>query len=164
MPIPPSKHLTNISLFHFGTRSSRSILTLASIANFTYANLKHCATMDRFIMTTHTTLSAARRAGWMDRPLVARVLRRQTPTPTTALLIANLELEFIVSDRKTSSLKIPNRKKNAISLSTRWHRHSCLCVLARPRTRPTEAVTSLPSSFQNLIETPRLEFPQPQQN
>jgi hypothetical protein len=115
--------------------------------------------MDRFIMTTHTTLSAARRAGWMDRPVVARVLRRQTPTQTTALLIANLELELIVSDRKFGLLRIPNRKKNAISLSTNWHNHSFLCVLARPGTRPTEAVTSLPSSFQNLIETPRLEFP-----
>ena len=115
--------------------------------------------MDRFIMTTHTTLSAARRAGWMDRPGVARVFRRQTPTQTTALLIANLELELIVSDRKFGLLRIPNRKKIAISLSTKWHRHSCLCVLARPGTRPTEAVTSLPSSFQNLIETPRLEFP-----
>ena len=110
-------------------------------------------------MTTHTTLSAARRAGWMDRPGVARVLRRQTPTQTTALLIANLELELIVSDRKFGLLKIPNRKKDAISLSTNWHNHSCLCVPARPRIRPTEAATSLPSSFQNLIETPRLEFP-----
>jgi len=117
-------------------------------------------------MTTHTTLSAARRAGWMDRPGVARVLRRQTPKQTTALLIANLELELIVSDRKFGLLRIPNRKKIAISLSTKWHRHSCLprgtkglCVLARPRTRSTEAVTSLPSSFQNLIDTPRLEFP-----
>jgi hypothetical protein len=92
-------------------------------------------------------------------PSIARVLRRQTLTQTPATLIANLELELIVSYRKTSPLKIPNRKKIAISLSTKWHRHSCLCVLARPGIRPTEAVTSLPSSFQNLIETPRLEFP-----
>ena len=115
--------------------------------------------MDRFIMTTHTTLSAARRPGWMDGPGVARVLRRQTLTQATTLLIANLELKLIVSNRKTSSLKIPNRKKIAISLSTKWRNHSCLCVPAKLRIRPTEAVTSLPSSFQNLIETPRLEFP-----
>jgi hypothetical protein len=114
--------------------------------------------MGRFTMTTHSTLSAATRAGWIDRPGVSRVFRHAPPR-TVTFLIENLELELIASDRKTSPLGISNRKKIAISLSTKWHRHSCLCVLARPGTRPTEVVTSLPPSFQNLIETPRLKFP-----
>ena len=131
--------------------------------------------MGRFIMTPHTTLSAARQAGRKDRPRVAGVFPRHEPTQTTAFLIANLELEFIASNRKTSPLEISNRKKTrvlhaprctAILLSTRWHRHSCLprgtkglCAVARLGIPPTEAVTSLPSSFQDLIETPRLKFP-----
>jgi hypothetical protein len=110
-------------------------------------------------MTTHTTLSAATQAGRKDRPPITGVLRTPTPSQTTAFLIANPELELIVSNRKTSPLKIPNRKKITISLSPQWHRHSCLCAVARPRIRPTEAVTSLPSSPQALIETPRLTFP-----
>ena len=28
-----------------------------------------------------------------------------------------------------------------------WHRHSCLCAVAKPSTQPTEATTSLPSEF-----------------
>jgi hypothetical protein len=110
-------------------------------------------------MTTHTTLSASTQAGRKDRPSITAVLRTPTPPQTTAFLIANLELKLIVSNRKTSALKIPNRKKIAISLSPKWHRHSCLCAVARLGIPPTEAVTSLPSSFQNLIETPRLKFP-----
>ena len=124
--------------------------------------------MGRFIMTTNTTLSAARPAGRKDRPRVAAVFPRHAPTQTTAFLTANLELEFIASNRKTSPLEISNRKKTlvlraprriAISLSPKWHRHSCLCAVARLGIPPTEAVTSLPSSFQILIETPRLKFP-----
>jgi len=117
-------------------------------------------------MTTHTTLSAATQAGRKDRPPTTAVLRTPTPPQTTAFLIANRELKLIVSNRKTSPLQIPNRKKIAISPSPKRHRHSCLprstkglCAVARPRIPPTVAVTSLPSSFQNLIETPRLEFP-----
>ena len=132
-------------MFHFGTRLDRSILALASISKLTYTTLKHCATMGRFIMTPHTTLSAARQAGRKNRPRVAAVFPRHAPTQTTAFLIANLELEFIASNRKTSPLKIPNRKKIAISLSPKWHRHSCLCAVARLRIQPIEAVTSLPS-------------------
>ena len=132
---------------------------LASISKFTYATLKHCATICRFIMTTHTTLSAARRTGRKDLPRAAGVFRRQTPPHATTFLIANLELELVVSDRKTGPLKISNRKKIAILLSTKWHRHSCLCAVIRLGIRPAEAVTSRPSNFQNLIDTPRLEFP-----
>ena len=94
------------------------------------------------------------------------VLRTHVPPKTTAFLIANLELELVVSRRKISLLKIPNRKKIAISLSTEWHRRSCLprgtkglCAVIGLGTRPAESITSLPSNFQNLIETPRLEFP-----
>jgi hypothetical protein len=28
-----------------------------------------------------------------------------------------------------------------------WHRHSCLCAVAKPRTQPIEAAASLPSNF-----------------
>ncbi len=73
------------------------------------------------------------------------VFLRHAPTQTTVFLIANLELEFIASNRKTSPLRILNRKKIAISLSPKWHRHSCLCAVARLRFRTTEAVTSFPS-------------------
>jgi hypothetical protein len=132
---------------------------LASISKLTYATPKHCATLCRFIKTTHTTLSAARRTGRKDLPRTAGVFRRQTPRQATTFLIANLELELVVSHRKISLLKIPNRKKIAISLSTKWHRHSCLCAAIRLGIRPAEAVTSRPSNFQNLIDTPRLEFP-----
>jgi hypothetical protein len=132
---------------------------LVSISRFTYATLKHCANIGRFNMATHTTLSAARRTGRKDLPRAAEVFRRQTPPHATAFLIANLELELVVSDRKTGPLKISNRKKIAISLSTKWHSHSCLCAVIRLGIRPAEAVTSRPSNFQNLIDTPRLEFP-----
>jgi hypothetical protein len=132
---------------------------LASISKLTYATPKHCATLCRFIKTTHTTLSAARRTGRKDLPRTAGVFRRQTPRQATTFLIANLELELVVSHRKISLLKIPNRKKIAISLSTKWHRHSCLCAVIRLGIRPAEGVTSRPSNFQNLIDTPRLESP-----
>jgi len=139
---------------------------LASISKFTYATPKHCATICRFIMTTHTTLSAATQAGRKDRSRLTGVLRTHVPPKTTAFLIANLELELVVSHRKISLLRIPNRKKIAISLSTEWHRRSCLprgtkglCAVIGLGTRPAESITSLPSNFQNLIETPRLEFP-----
>jgi hypothetical protein len=64
-------------------------------------------------------------------------------------LIANLELEFESSRRKQSPLKISNRKYFAIFHS----RRSCT-------TFPLLFLSSLqpqPSSFQNLIENPRLE-------
>ncbi len=114
-------------------------------------------------MTTHTTLSAARQAGRKDRPRITGVLRTHTPPQITAFLIANLELELIVSDRKTSPLKIPNRKFLAIFHFT---------VEAYATQFPWSMVSSssiqrLVSSLQNpwppsggrLIETPRLEFP-----
>ena len=124
-------------------------------------------------MTTHTTLSAATQAGQKDRPSAAGMLQTHTPPPIATFLIANLELKLIVSHRKTSSLKIPNRKKIRVLRPSEWHRHSCLprgtkglprgtkglCVFARPRIRPAKAVTSLQSTFRILIETPRLEFP-----
>ena len=132
--------------------------------------------MGRFIMTTHTTLSAARQTGRKDRPRVAGVFPRHAPTQTTAFLIANLELEFIASNRKTSPLKISNRKKIAgfacakvyrdfaftevaqALLFTQRH-EACALLLGsafhhteacRPRYRPASRI---------LIETPRLKFP-----
>jgi hypothetical protein len=156
MPIPASEQLTNISLFHFGT--PLDVQMLASISKFTYATPKHCATIGRFNMATHTTLSATRRTGRKDLPRASGAFRRQTPRQATTFLIANLELELVVSDRKTGPLKISNRKRIAISLSTKWHRHSCLCAVIRLGIRPAEAVTSLPSNFQNLVATPRLEL------
>jgi len=124
-------------------------------------------------MTTRTTLSADTQAGQKDLPGVAGKLQTHTPPQIAAFLIANLELKLIVSHRTISSLEIPNRKKTLVSRPPEWLRHSCLprgtkglprgtkglCVFARPQTRPTKPVTSLQSSFQNLIETPRLEFP-----
>ena len=143
------------SLYRFGTPSD--VRHSVSISKSTYTTLNHRATIGRFIMTTHTTLSAATQAGRKDRSPITGVLRTPTPPQTTAFLIANPELKLTVSNRKTSPLKIPNRKK--IALSPQWHRHSCLCAVASPRIPPTEAVTSLPPSPQNLIETPRLKFP-----
>jgi hypothetical protein len=112
-------------------------------------------------MTTHTTLSAVTQAGRKDRPPITGVLRAPTPPQSAAFLIANLELELIASNRKTSPLEIPNRKKTRvlgapqripISLTPQWHRHSCLprgtknlCAVAWFGIPSTEAVTSLPS-------------------
>jgi hypothetical protein len=128
---------------------------LASISRFTYATLKHCANIGRFNMATHTTLSAARRTGRRDLPRAAGVFRRQTPPHATAFLIANLELELVVSDRKTGPLKISNRKFLAIR-HVGFQAHATQLPLS---TLSSSSIQCLKSPFQNLIETPRLELP-----
>ena len=128
---------------------------LASISRFTYATLKHCANIGRFNMATHTTLSAARRTGRKDLPRAAGVFRRQTPPHATAFLIANLELELVVSDRKTGPLKISNRNFLAIR-HVGFQAHATQLPLS---TLSSSSIQCLKSPFQNLIETPRLELP-----
>ena len=128
---------------------------LVSISRFTYATLKHCANIGRFNMATHTTLSAARRTGRKDLPRAAGVFRRQTPPHATAFLIANLELELVVSDRKTGPLKISNRKFLAIR-HVGFQAHATQLPLS---TLSSSSIQCLKSPFQNLIETPRLELP-----
>jgi hypothetical protein len=106
-------------------------------------------------MATHTTLSAARRTGRKDLPRAAGVFRRQTPPHATAFLIANLELELVVSDRKTGPLKISNRKFLAIR-HVGFQAHPTQLPLS---TLSSSSIQCLKSPFQNLIETPRLELP-----
>jgi len=106
-------------------------------------------------MATHTTLSAARRTGRRDLPRAAGVFRRQTPPHATAFLIANLELELVVSDRKTGPLKISNRKFLAIR-HVGFQAHATQLPLS---TLSSSSIQCLKSPFQNLIETPRLELP-----
>jgi len=67
------------------------------------------------------------------------------------LLIANLELEFHASARKQTADAKSNRKYFAIS---------CAAFQPSPVQFPvsSSSIQPPPSSFQNLIETPRLEF------
>jgi hypothetical protein len=75
--------------------------------------------------------------------------------PPTHFLIANLELDLHVSPIRISELKFPNRKYFAI-----------FRVALQTSAVPAPASAASPSStqrlsprLQNLIETPRLEFP-----
>jgi len=70
-------------------------------------------------------------------------------------LIANLELELVVSDRKTGPLKISNRKFLAIR-HVGFQAHATQLPLS---TLSSSSIQCLKSPFQNLIETPRLELP-----
>jgi len=106
-------------------------------------------------MTTNTTLSAATQAGRKDLPRTAGVFRRQTPRQATTFLIANLELELVVSDRKTGPLRISNRKFLAI-LHVGFQAHATQLPVS---TVSSSSIQCLKSLFRNLIETPRLEFP-----
>ena len=103
-------------------------------------NIYNPATIDRFHMTTHTTLSAAApapqaqprlepRFQWHRHSCLPRGTRGlcavawpggpRLATPSASLpvhvLIANLELEFYLSVRKPNTLEIPNRKFLTIS-------------------------------------------------
>jgi hypothetical protein len=81
-------------------------------------------------------------------------------------LIANLELKLRLTHRKISLLRISNRKKTRVLRAPRritilesatrsssrhrtlWHRHSCLCTVAKPRTRRmANAAASLSSGI-----------------
>ena len=84
--------------------------------------------------------------------LFSEFLARQVLNPALSVLIANLELEFHVSPLRITDLKFSNRKFFTISR-----------VAFQPHA--TQLPTSYgflfqhpASSFQNLIETPRLEF------
>jgi hypothetical protein len=81
-------------------------------------------------MTTQTSLSAATRA---QRDESVRNSSFQPPAPSFQKLIANLELEFRLTYRKISSLRISNRKFFAI-----FHLTAQLCR------RPSSS--SLPAS------------------
>ena len=94
-------------------------------------------------MMTQTSLSAATLApAGGTPPARPRAPMRGRPK-TVKFLIANLELEIRPTHRKVSPLKIPNRKFLAIF---------------RPRKSGTTFPLPFLSSFQNLIETPRLEI------
>ena len=88
------------------------------------------ATISRFYMTTQTSLSAATRA---QRDESVRNPSFQTPAPSFQKLTANLELEFRLTHRKISLLKISNRKFFAV-----FHLTAQLCR------RPSSS--SLPAS------------------
>ena len=117
------------------------------------------------------------------RPNGRRIRPHRYPL-LTEILIANLELEFELSYRKLSPLRISNRKKTRVLRApwriaildsatrsssrhrTQWHRHSCLCAVAKPGRNgwqtlphryPRKFGPSIVMPF--LIETPRLEFP-----
>ena len=73
------------------------------------------------------------------------------PSRSLPLLIANLELEFRATIRKQMAEPKSNRKYFAIS---------CVAFQPSPVQSPVSSSSIQPpaSSFQNLIETPRLEF------
>jgi hypothetical protein len=120
-------------------------------------------------MTIKTTRRAVKLRSTGERGFCVRSL-------TTDFLIANLELEFRLTYRELSPLEISNRKKTRVLRaprriaildpatgqasrhSTQWHRHSCLCAHAKPRTPwMANAATSLsakipivnPNTFSN---------------
>ena len=89
---------------------------------------------------------------WAARSELADERDSRAPSLPTEFLIANLELEFRLTYRKLSPLRISNRKYFAIFYPaatrpacpnrTQWHRQSCLprgtkglCAVARSRTR-----------------------------
>jgi hypothetical protein len=120
-------------------------------------------------MTTQRSLSAAIQAQRERSALNCSVQSQASG------LIANPRLEFDVSHRKNTPVKISNRKKIAISYFTKrhkhsrlpratkglcasanpkWHRHSRvprgtkgLCAFAKPRIRQIEAIASLTPEF-----------------
>ena len=82
-------------------------------------------------------------------------VHQQSCIPPTCFLIANPELEFHVSPIRISELKFPNRKFFAIfrvALQTS-------AVPAHAAAAAHSSIQRLSPSLQNLIETPRLEFP-----
>jgi hypothetical protein len=102
----------------------------------------------------------ARTIQWAAKPESADERDSRVPPLPTEFLIANLELESRLTYRKPSPLKISNRKYFAIfypaatrpaaSNRTQWHRHSCLCAVAKPRTQRTaNAAPSLSVRSQN---------------
>ena len=110
-------------------------------------------------MTTQRSLSAAIQA---QRERSAPNWSLQSQASGLEILIANPRLEFDVSRRKNTPVKISNRKKIAISHFTKRHRHSRLprgakglCAFAKLRIRHIDAIASrAPESPQS----PRLEF------
>jgi len=101
-------------------------------------------------MTRQTTLSAATLAPAGGTPRARPRATMPARPKTIKFLIANLELEFRPTHRKISLLRISNRKY--------------LAIFQPRRTGTTFPPRFLPgfqrptSSFQNLIETPRLEI------
>ena len=98
---------------------------------------------------------------------------RQVLSPALSVLIANLELEFHVSPLRITDLKFSNRKfftifcpgTRRVSHESRRappNRHEPLLPRVTRRGPRAAGISSsiqpLVSSFQNLIETPRLEF------
>jgi len=82
---------------------------------------------------------------------------QQTCLPPSRFLIANLELDLHVSPIRISQLKFPNRKYFAIfrvALQTNAVSAPAPAAAASP-----SSTQRLSPSLQNLIETPRLEFP-----
>ena len=80
---------------------------------------------------------------------------QQTCLPSSRFLIANLELDLHVSPIRISQLKFSNRKYFAIfrvALQTN-------AVPAPTSAASPSSTQRLSPSLQNLIETPRLEFP-----
>jgi len=75
-------------------------------------------------------------------------------------LIANLELRFHSSYSKTSSLKISNRKKNAILASTAAERDFSFPFSQHQRPTPCPVIPprGWKPQVKPLIETPRLEI------
>src|ERR1700741_243602 len=119
-------------------------------------------------MTTQRSLSTAIPA---QRERSALNCSVQSQTSGLEILIANPRLEFDVSNRKNTPVKISNRKKIAISHFTKRHRHSRLprggkglCAFAKLRIRHIDAIASrAPESPQSprqkfLIANARLEF------
>src|SRR6202030_4428257 len=110
-------------------------------------------------MTTQRSLSAAIQA---QRERSAPNWSLQSQASGLEILIANPRLEFDVSRRKNTPVKISNRKKIAISHFTKRDRHSRLprgakrlCAFAKLRIRHIDSIASrAPESPQS----PRLEF------
>ena len=87
-------------------------------------------------------------------PRTHRPAHHTTSRPAK-FLIANPRLKFRANPTKQSAEFKSNRERIAIF---RWHRHSCLCAVAAPKThRPVHPTTSQPVNF--LIANARLEFP-----
>jgi hypothetical protein len=87
---------------------------------------------------------------WAAKSELADERDSRVPSPPTEFLIANLELEFRLTCRKLSPLRISNRKKTTVLRApwriaildsatrsssrhpTQWDRHSCLSAVAKP--------------------------------
>ena len=95
-------------------------------------------------MTTQTSLSAATRA---QRDNSVRNSSFQPPAPSFQKLIANLELEFHLTQRKLSPLRISNRKFFAV-----FHLTAQLC--------PRPSSSSLPaSSLEGMVAVSSISNP-----